>query len=239
MIRQSARISSATCAAMLLASVVAKAEVPVIDKATLSQATKTAEHTSEIMKSNANILETVNKTLEAVTGNRDTASIASAALGNGFSMGGAPNLGSLMGGQMAWGNLGEFGQVAATILNGLNLVKSLSNNQDTANLSGTDKAWQGAVNTSAAITGMISGTQSAAAQRSQAFQQAGQMIGSAPDLKGSIDQNSQIQTQTAQTINELIGVQNATNAAINAEHMQELAAQAKAARIFGIGKSGH
>lgn len=238
MIMQTVRILSISCAAVLMASGTAISEVPVIDKATLSQATKTAEHTSEIMKSNANILETVNKTLEAVTGNRDTASIASAALGNGFSMGGAPNLGSLIGGQMSWGNLGEFGQVAAAILNGLNLVKSLGNNADTASLSGTDKAWQGAVNTTAAITGMISGTQSAAIQRSQAFRQAGQMIGTAPDLKASIDQNSQIQTQTAQTINELIGVQNATNAAINAEHMQELAAQAKAARIFGIGRSG-
>lgn len=228
---------AAACTAVLMTGVCAHAEVPVIDTATLSQATKTAEHTSEIMKSNANILETVNKTLEAVTGNRDTASIAEAALGKGFSMGGAPDLGSLVGGQMSWGNLGQYGQIATSILNGLNLVKSLSNADDDK-LTGSDKAYMGAVNVSAALTGMISGMQSSAAQRSKAFEAAGQLIGTAPDLKGSIDQNSQIQTQTAQTINELIGVQNATNAAINAQQMQELAAQAKAARIFKIRNSG-
>lgn len=84
----------------------AYAQVPVRDDATLEQATKTATHTSEIMKSNSNILDTVNKTLEAVTGNRSTSSIANAALGSGFSMCGAPDFGSLMGGQMSWGNLG-------------------------------------------------------------------------------------------------------------------------------------
>lgn len=209
------------------------AQVPVRDDATLRQAEETASNTSEIMKSNSNILDTVNRTLDAVTGNRDTASIANAALGNGFSMGGAPDFGSLMGGQMSWGNLGEFGKTAATIINAMNLVKSLSGNMDSGSLSGTDKAYQSAVNTAAALTGMIQGTQAGASQRSQAFRQAGQLIGTAPDIKGSIDQNSQIQTQTAQTINELIGVQNATNAALNAEQMQELAAQAKAARIWG------
>lgn len=208
----------------------ALAQVPVRDDATLTQATQTAQHTSQIMKSNDNILQTVNKTLEAVTGNRSTESIASAALGNGFSMGGAPNFSSIMGGQMSWGNLGEFGKTAATILNALNLVKSLSGRS--TDLSGTDKAYQGAVNTATALTGMIQGTQSSATQRAQAFKQAGALIGTAPDIKGSIDQNSQVQTQTAQTVNELIGVMNASNAALNAQQLQELAAQAKLARTM-------
>jgi hypothetical protein len=84
---------------------------------------------------------------------------------------------------------------------------------------------------------MISGTQSSARQRSQAFQQAGQLIGTAPDIKGSIDQNSQLQTQTAQTVNELIGVMNAGNAALNAQQMQELAAQAQSAKIMSYDAS--
>jgi hypothetical protein len=216
---------------------VAGAQVPVRDDATLEQATETATNTSQIMKSNSNILETVNKTLEAVTGNRSTSNIANAALGQGFSMGGAPDFGSLMGGQMSWGNLGEFGKTAATILNALNLVKSLSGNTDASSFSGSDKAYQSAVNTATALTGMISGTQSSAAQRSQAFNQAGALIGTAPDIKGSIDQNSQLQTQTAQTVNELIGVMNAGNAALNAQQMQELAAQAQAAKVMSYDPS--
>jgi hypothetical protein len=220
----------------LACSVTANAQVPVIDEATLEQATQTASHTSEIMKSNSNILSTVNATLEAVTGNRSTSNIANAALGTGFSMAGAPDFGSLMGGQMSWGNLGEFGKNAATILNALNLVKSLSG-KNAGSLSGSDKAYQSAVNTASALTGMISGTQSGAQQRSQAFSQAGSLIGTTPDIKGSIDQNSQLQTQTAQTVNELIGVMNAGNAALNASQMQELAAQAQAARVMSYDPS--
>jgi hypothetical protein len=58
------------------------------------------------------------------------------------------------------------------------------------------------------------------------------LIGTAPDIKGSIDQNSQTQVQTALTINEVIGGVNATNAALNAQQMQELAAQAKAVQVM-------
>ncbi|MFW8584179.1 hypothetical protein ACOJBM_02185 [Rhizobium beringeri] len=57
-------------------------------------------------------------------------------------------------------------------------------------------------------------------------------IGSAPDIKGSIDQNSQVQTQTAQTVNELVGAVNAGNAALNAEQMRQLAAEAATAEFM-------
>lgn len=67
------------------------AQVPVIDEATLSQATKTASNTAQIMSSNSDILQTVNRTLAAVTGNRSTSEIAGAALGSGFSIGNAPD----------------------------------------------------------------------------------------------------------------------------------------------------
>ena len=139
------------------------AQVPVRDDATLSQATKTAENTAQIMSSNSDILQTVNKTLAAVTGNRSTAEIAGTALGNGFSMGNAPDFSSLLQGQMAWGNLGSFGNTAATILNGLNLVKSLSGRSSGSGMTRGDKAYQGLVNTATALTASIAGTQSAAA----------------------------------------------------------------------------
>ena len=58
------------------------------------------------------------------------------------------------------------------------------------------------------------------------------LIGSAPDIKGSIEQNSQMQVQTALVINELIGVMNGANASLNAQQMQELAGQSKATQIM-------
>src|SRR3984957_5842464 len=98
----------------------ASAQVPVIDAATLSQATTTAANTAAIMSSNQQILTQVTATQAAVSGNRTTGSMTSAALGSGFSMTSAPSLSSILGGgQMSWGNFGSFGQTAATIVNGL------------------------------------------------------------------------------------------------------------------------
>jgi len=206
------------------------AQVPVIDNATLTQATQTASNTANIMNSNQQILQTVNQTLQAVIGNRQTGSIASSALGSGFTMSGAPSLTSLLGGSaMSWGNLGSFGTAAAGIINGLNLVKSLSGNTSPT---GVDTAYLGAVNTAAALAGIIGGTQSAASSRSSSFNSAGQQIGQAQDIKGSIDQNSQLQVQTGLTINELIGAINATNAALNSQQLQELAGLAKIAQVM-------
>jgi hypothetical protein len=209
------------------------AQVPVIDGATLTQATQTASNTSSIMNTNQQILTTVNQTLQAVTGNRTTGSIASSALGGGFSMSGAPDLGQIMsGGSMLWGNLGSYGNLASSIINGVNLVATLTGAANTSSLTGVDKAYQGAVNTTTALTGMVAGTQAAATTRTSSFQSAGGQIGSAPDIKGSIDQNSQMQVQTGLTINELIGVMNGTNAALNAQQLQELAGQSKAVQVM-------
>jgi len=218
-------------AACLALTGAAKAQVPVIDAATLSQATTTAANTAQIMQSNAQILTATNATLAAVTGNRTTGSIASAAMGGGFSMTAAPSLGSLLGGSsMSWGSLGSYGATASTIINGLNLVKTLSGNATAT--TGTDQAYSGAVNNAAALTGIVQGAQAAATARTSSLTGAGALIGTAPDIKGSIDQNSQTQVQTALTINEVIGGVNATNAALNAQQMQELAAQAKAVQVM-------
>ena len=83
-----------------------------------------------------------------------------------------------------------------------------------------------------ALTASIVGTQASAQQRSTAFQAVQGQIGTATDIKGSIDQNSQVQTQTAQTINELVGAVNAGNAALNAEQMRQLAAEAASAQFM-------
>ncbi|MGP2408019.1 hypothetical protein ACTUM1_15885, partial [Listeria monocytogenes] len=73
------------------------------------------------------------------------------------------------------------------------------------------------------LTGLISSTQSAVQKRSQAFTTGGQAIGSAPDLKGSIDQNTQVQIQTGQTINEMTGVVNNAVTAANQANLDRIA----------------
>jgi hypothetical protein len=93
-------------------------------------------------------------------------------------------------------------------------------------------AYVGAINTAAALTAAIAGAQSASSTRGASFTTAAGTIGTAADIKGSIDANSQLQVQTGQTINELIGAVNLTNSALNAAAQQDLAAQSKVANMF-------
>ena len=225
--------ASVAALALFVAPAAMAQGVPVIDSAVLSQATLINGNTSQIMNSNQQILTTVNQTLQALTGNRQTTNLAQTALGTGFNMGGAPNFSSLLGGgEMQWGNLGSFGNTASTIINGLKLVKSLASDGSSGYQSGPNTAYLGSVNTASAVLGMVSGAQTSSQNRVQALQSASQQIGTAADVKGSIDQNSQLQVQTGLTINELIGTINANNATLNAEQQQMLAVQAYQAQVL-------
>jgi hypothetical protein len=214
----------------------AVAQVPVIDNATLTQATQTAQNTAQIMNTNQQILQTVNQTLQAVTGTRTMSSLSSLGLGNGFAMSNVPSLSSLLGaGGISMAGLGQYGSLASSIINNLQLVRSLTG--VTSASMPTDQAWTGAVNTAAAITAAVAGAQAASTTRASAFQGAAGQIGTAADIKGSNDQNSQLQTQTGLTINELIGTVNLTNAALNAQAQQDLAAQSKLSNVFSFDPS--
>lgn len=230
------KIHRTLLATVLVLSSAARAEVPVIDNATLSQAKQTASNTADIMNTNQQILTTVNQTLQAVTGNRSTGSLSSIGLGGDFQMSNVPSLSSLLGGgSLSMGGLGSYGTLASNIINGLNLVKTLTG-ADSATMP-TDQAYTGAVNTSAAVTAAVAGGQAASMARSSGFSGAQSQIGSAPDIKASIDQNSQLQTQTGQTVNELIGTVNLTNATLNAQQQQELAAQSKLSNVMSYDPS--
>ncbi|MDE2579107.1 MAG: type VI secretion protein [Hyphomicrobiales bacterium] len=216
----------------LLLAAGASAQVPVIDSATLTQATQTAQQTAQIMQTNQQILQYTQLTYNAVTGNRTTGSLSSIGLGGGFSMSSVPGLSSLLGGGgISMSGLGSYGSLASSIINGLNLVKTLTGTTGSTS-SPTDQAYTGAVNTAAALTAAVAGGQAAQQARSSAFQSASGQIGTAQDVKGSIDQNSQLQTQTGQTINELIGTVNLTNATLNAQQQQDLAAQSKLSNMW-------
>jgi len=232
-------IVSAIAVAALLHAGDAGAQVPVIDTATLTQATQTAANTAQIMQTNQQIMNYTQKTLAAVTGNRSTGSLSSIGLSGGFSMSSLPGLSQLLGGGgISMAGLGSFGSIASSIINGLNLVKTLTGASSAS--SPTDLAYTGAVSTAAAaaaaaaaaVTAAVAGAQTAGTSRSTAFQSGAGQIGSAPDVKGSIDQNSQLVTQNGQTINELIGTVNLTNAALNAQQQQDLAAQSKLSTMW-------
>lgn len=211
-------------AAALATAGVAHADVPVIDKTNYAVAKKTAETTDEILDTNKNILTTVEDTLKAVTGDRgSTASpLKDLAIGNGFSVSSIPSFDSILKeGVPYFGSMsGEIAQAASVFINGLQLVKSLSGKENSGLAS--DKSYEQLVNTVLGVSAMINGSQQAIETRKSAFEQAGAKIGTAEDIKGSIDQNTQLQVQSGLTLNEMIGVMNGAVTSLQAENQRRL-----------------
>jgi len=218
---------------LFLSAHAASAQVPVNDAANLAKAQEIAVNTQQILTTDRDILTNTARTLAAITGDRSSqaqGSLAQMALGSGFSLASAPNLGSVIsGGQLTFTGLGGNAQgIVSNLINGLQLVRSI-----TGLINGTsrptDQAYQNSVNVAATLTGLVSATQGAVQTRSSAFMSGGSQIGSSPDLKGSVDQNSQIQIQTGQTINELTGVVNNAVTAANQANLDRIAAASAAA----------
>lgn len=208
----------------LLLAGVANADVPVIDKTNYKIAKETAETTDRILDTNKNILSTVEDTLKAVTGDRGSTAqpLQDLAIGQGFSVSSMPSLDSLIkGGVPNFGNMnGDVARVATTFINGLQLVKSLSGKEN-GEFSG-DKSYEQLVNTVLGVSALINGSQQAIETRRSAFERAGQQIGKAEDVKGSIDQNTQLQVQSGLTLNEMIGVMNGAVTSLQAENQRRL-----------------
>lgn len=222
--------------AVLAAAYGAPAQVPVIDNANLTQAQQTASNTQQILSTDKEILSNVQKTLQAVTGDRTSnaqGSLAQMALGGGgFSMGNAPSLGSVIsGGALSFAGLGGGSQgIISSLINGLNLVRSLSGLSSTT--LGPDQAYTNSVNTAATIVGLITSTQDTVKGASQSYTGGAQQIGSSPDVKASIDQNSQIQAQNGQSIVQLNGTVNVAAAAANQANLDRVARYSAAARAM-------
>jgi hypothetical protein len=72
------------------------------------------------------------------------------------------------------------------------------------------------------VSALITGSQQAVETRRSALESAGGKIGQAEDIKGSIDQNTQLQVQTGLTLNEMIGVLNAGVRSLHAENQRKL-----------------
>ncbi|MER8614916.1 type IV secretion system protein [Mesorhizobium sp. M1136] len=212
-----------TACSMLLASV-ASAQVPVIDNANFKIAKETSVTTDKILNTNKDILTTVTDTLKAVTGDRggEAGQMQNLAVGNGFSVASMPSFDSLMsGGVPNFGGIGgDISQVASAFINGLQLVKSLSGKANSGFSS--DKSYEELVSTVLGVAALVNGSQKAVTTRRSAFEQAGQSIGKAQDIKGSIDQNTQLQVQAGLTINELVGVMNGAVSSLQADNQRRL-----------------
>ena len=200
------------------------AQVPVIDNANLRVARKTSETTDKILETNRQVLKTAEETLKAVTGDRgnDASPLQNLAVGRGFSVSQLPSFDRLMSGGAA--NLGsvspDVAEVATTLINGLKLVKNLSGREDSS-FSG-DKSYEEMVKTVVGVAALVACSQQAVQTRRTSLEQAGSKIGQAKDIKGSIDQNTQLQVQAGLTINELIGVMNGAVSSLQADNQRRL-----------------
>jgi hypothetical protein len=85
-----------------------------------------------------------------------------------------------------------------------------------------DKSYEQLVNTVLGVSALINGSQKATETRRTAFEAAGQKIGTAEDIKGSIDQNTQLQVQSGLTLNEMIGVMNGAVLSLQADNQRRL-----------------
>ncbi|MER8563246.1 type IV secretion system protein [Mesorhizobium sp. M0578] len=213
-----------TACSVLFASAAWASGVPVIDGANLKVAKETAVTTDKILNTNKDILSTVEDTLKAVTGDRgsDANQMQNLAVGNGFSVSSMPSFDSIMsGGVPNFGGMGgDISKIATTFINGLQLVKSLSGKSNSGFSS--DKSYEELMNTVLGVSALVTGSQQAVTTRRSALEQAGQSIGQAQDIKGSIDQNTQLQVQAGLTINELIGVMNGAVGSLQADNQRRL-----------------
>jgi hypothetical protein len=202
----------------------AAADIPVIDKTNYAVARDTAEKTGKILDTNKEILTTVEDTLKAVTGDRgsDAGSLKDLAIGNGFSVSSVPSFESILKSGIAdFGSLDPKVVEAATLfINELQLVRSLSGKENSSLAS--DQSYEELMKTVMGVSALITGSQQAVETRRSALERAGAGIGQAEDIKGSIDQNTQLQVQTGLTLNEMIGVMNGAVQSLHAENQRKL-----------------
>ncbi|MBX8827184.1 conjugal transfer protein [Ochrobactrum sp. SFR4] len=184
--------------------------------------------------------DSTKKTLDASTGDRtsDTKPLANAGAGTGYTASQAPSLlpsitptisptitlspspSTSQNGNDKNNSNQATNQSAEQSFKNLNLEQNLSGNDKST--TSNDKSYQLMMSTSMSLQASIQGTQAAIPAREAAYQQASQTIGQSKDIKGSLDQNSQLQVQTGQTLNQLIGVMNGSNAAQQVSNLRNL-----------------
>lgn len=222
-----------TLAAFLITTT-AQAQIAVIDNKNLSVAKENAQNTNSIMESNKDILEKSTEILKALSGSRSgNLGIGAQGLGGNMSVASAPSLGSILnGGALSFGGLsGDVQKIAGAVINGLQLVKSLQNLKNGGN-SSLNNAWSGSVNVAALLSALTTQASQGVATREQSLQSATGQIGQAEDVKGSVDENTRMQLETARAVNEVIQVNNAAVSALNEDLKAKLLRQSQVQKMM-------
>ncbi|WP_234689619.1 type IV secretion system protein [Allorhizobium ampelinum] len=225
-------------AVFLISAISARAGgVPVIDEQNYQVAKQTSETTDKILGTNKDILTTVKDTLTAVTGERSSVAgqMSNLAVGSGFSVASMPSLDSIIsGGVPNFGSLGsDISGTVTKFINGLNLVQSIA--KSGSNFAG-DQSYQQLLKTVTSVAALVTGAEQAVTTRRSAFEQAGQKIGTATDIKGSIDQNTQLQIQSGLTMNELVGVMNGAVTSLQADNQRILTDISNTSKVLQYAK---
>lgn len=214
----------------------AHAQVPVRDSENISLSEEIKRLSSEIQQDTSVVRDNTTKTLQAITGDRtlDASQFAKLATGNGFSMGQAPDFSTILSSNQAvFGGIGgQFQNTAAKLINGLNLVKMVVDTSKGGNLSGANQAYSQGINALTTLTALTDAMNSATKDRQNSFMQATQQIGSAKDLKGALEQNTQMVLQGNQTANEAVGSLNNQVMLLNQQYKAALATSSQNLKTF-------
>lgn len=212
------------------------AQVPVKDKANIAAAEEIARLSKQIQEDTSVVKDNTTKTLQAITGDRtqDAGQFAKLATGDGFSMGQAPDFDSILSGnKAAFGGIGgEFQNTAAKLINGLNLVKMVADTVKGGELSGANQAYSQGINALTTMTALTDAMNSATKDRQNSFMQATEQIGTAQDLKGALEQNTQMVLQGNQTANEAVGSLNNQVMLLNQQYRAALATSSQNLKTF-------
>ncbi|NTE37659.1 type IV secretion system protein [Agrobacterium tumefaciens] len=221
-------------AAFSLSASAASAQIATLDNANLSVAKTNADNTKSIMKSNEDILSKSKEILQALSGSRNgSLGIEQTGLGGAMSIAKAPSFGSILnGGALSFGGLSpEIQKVAGTVINGLQLIKNLQQLKDGKG-SALNTAYSGSVNVASVLSALTAQASEGVNAREQSLQSASGQIGQSEDVKGSVDENTRMQLESARAVNELIGVQNGAVAALNEEMKARLLRQSQVQKMM-------
>jgi len=214
----------------------ASAQVPVKDSANISISREIERLSKQIQEDTSVVKDNTTKTLQAITGDRtqDAGQFARLATGNGFSMGQAPDFNNILSGNQAlFGGIGgAFQNTAAKLINRLNLVKMVVDTVKGGELSGANQAYAQGINALTTMTALTDAMNSATKDRQNSFMQATQQIGTAQDLKGALEQNTQMVLQGNQTANEAVGSLNNQVMLLNQQYKAALATSSQNLKTF-------
>jgi len=220
----------------IIAASHAYGQVPVKDAENISLSEEIKRLSSQIQQDTSVVKDNTTKTLQAITGDRtqDASQFAKLATGNGFSMGQAPDFNSILSSNQAvFGGIGgQFQNTAAKLINGLNLVKMIADTVKGGELSGANQAYSQGINALTTMTALTDAMNSATKDRQNSFMQATQQVGTAQDLKGALEQNTQMVLQGNQTANEAVGSLNNQVMLLNQQYKAALATSSQNLKTF-------